>query len=512
MLWYDIEAENYANIDISKIEKWAKNNKITFNESKSTSMLVSRKRTSTNKNINIYINYERIKQVQEIKYLGIHFNNKLRFDKHIELTANKAMSLINMLRRAARMHWGLGHSALKTIYNGAILPMITYGAPVWEDALRKQKNLNKLKRVQRIINVTIAKAYKTLPYEASCVIAGIKPLAISIHETAQIYRAIHSHTDNLTDIDAPLKKEEWPHPAERITVDEVEESNNYKIEIFTDGSKLQGMVGAAAVIIKNGQILHTLKAKLSNHCSNNQAEQIGILKALQAISSIDQTSTEERLAAVYTDSQATLDLLKNNFKQGHIITEIRQLLGRLREQKWTIHFGWIKAHAGNQGNEMADKLAKEAAVGNSQSVFTKKPKTSIITQIKEEGTTKWQNEWNNAAKGTTCKKFFPSVRERLKLKWDITPEFSAMVTGHGKNKSHLHRIGILNDPTCPCQKAMQTVDHLLYDCEMQHQARNTMKEEIRKAGGTWPVPEKDFILKYSTQFKKYIRTVIYDKV
>ena len=65
--------------------------------------------------------------------------------------------------------------------------MITYGAPIWEEALRKLKNLNKLKRVQIIINVTIAKAYKTLSYEASCVIAGIKPIAISISETAQTY-------------------------------------------------------------------------------------------------------------------------------------------------------------------------------------------------------------------------------------------------------------------------------------------------------------------------------------
>jgi len=38
------EAENLANIEMGKITRWAKNNKITFNENKSKVMLITRRK------------------------------------------------------------------------------------------------------------------------------------------------------------------------------------------------------------------------------------------------------------------------------------------------------------------------------------------------------------------------------------------------------------------------------------------------------------------------------------
>jgi hypothetical protein len=49
---------------------------------------------------------------------------------HIDYTVAKLISLINMLARTAKLQWGLGHEALKTIYEGAVVPLLTYGAPI----------------------------------------------------------------------------------------------------------------------------------------------------------------------------------------------------------------------------------------------------------------------------------------------------------------------------------------------------------------------------------------------
>jgi len=53
-----------------------------------------------------------------------------------------------MLARTAKLQWGLGHKALTTIYEGAVVPILTYGAPIWVEAIRKNKNLTKYKRIK----------------------------------------------------------------------------------------------------------------------------------------------------------------------------------------------------------------------------------------------------------------------------------------------------------------------------------------------------------------------------
>ena len=85
----------YANSDIARIEKWANDNKIQFNESISKVMLITRKRS--NDVINIYLNNRRLQQVKEMKYLGIYFDSRLTFHKHIEHIAEKSRTLIYML-------------------------------------------------------------------------------------------------------------------------------------------------------------------------------------------------------------------------------------------------------------------------------------------------------------------------------------------------------------------------------------------------------------------------------
>jgi hypothetical protein len=80
----------------------------------------------------------------------------------------------------------------------------------------------------------------------------------------------------------------------------------------------------------------------------------------------------------------------------------------------------------------------------------------------------------------------PTVEQRLKLKIPIMPEFTAIVTRHGKTKSYLHRFKVIDNLMCPSNEGAQSSQHLLYDCNILERQRKTLKQLIQISAGTWP--------------------------
>jgi hypothetical protein len=77
-----------------------------------------------------------------MKYLGIILDHKFRFQEHIKYGAEKCAKLIHSLSKAAKMTWGIKHAAVANIYKGAILHLLTYGAPVGIEAMNHEHNRN----------------------------------------------------------------------------------------------------------------------------------------------------------------------------------------------------------------------------------------------------------------------------------------------------------------------------------------------------------------------------------
>ena len=503
------EAENIVNVELSKISAWAANNKIRFNEHKSKTMLLTRRKRKERKEIEIYLNNKPLNQVNSMMYLGIIFDSKLTFREHVNYTAEKCTKLIFALSKSAKLNWGLKHAALKTIYTGGILPLLLYGAPVWGKAMDKACYKLKLVRVQRLINIKIAKAYRTVSNDALCILTGLTPIDIKIQEAAEYYQLTKGNKKDEALVDGDTEVKHWHHPAETITFPAENNEEASAIQMFTDGSKSEQGVGAGVAIFQAGTHIASLQYKLSERCTNNQAEQLAILKALEYTENLQ---TDHKTVTIYTDSRVTMDSLKNSKIHTSLIDEIRRLWTRLGNGNWKIQLCWVKAHIGIQGNELADTLAKEAAANiDIMECYNKAPKSVVRSELGKKSVEKWQRDWVHTTKGQITKEYFPTVADRLKVKINLTNNFTTMVTGHGNIRSYLYRFKILETPLCSCGTEEQTIDHLLYKCERLNKERDSLRSKVMQTD-TWPTSKETLIQKHLKTFVKFTNEIALDKL
>ena len=185
-----------------------------------------------------------------------------------------------------------------------------------------------------------------------------------------------------------MEKENWNHPAFHVKIIERNADSPHYIQAYTDGSKSEAGVGAGIAIYQDNNLTSTLKYRLNERCTNNQAEQMAILKALEHIQNMESC---DKVVLIHTDSQITLQLLQNKKKHTRLIERIRTKITEMEQHAWRVESIWIKAHAGHRGNEMAYQLAKEAANNkNIEESYTKIPKSVILNELKEKSVKQWQ--------------------------------------------------------------------------------------------------------------------------
>jgi len=100
-------------------------------------------------------------------------------------------------------------------------------------------------------------------------------------------------------------------------------------QVYTDGRKQEQGVGSGTVIYKGSELFAKLKFKLDNRCSNNQAEQLAILKALEKLEVPNRQSINPLSTTIFTDSRITLDSLQYYNNQGFLVEEIRKMVASL---------------------------------------------------------------------------------------------------------------------------------------------------------------------------------------
>ncbi|GFS60771.1 RNA-directed DNA polymerase from mobile element jockey [Trichonephila clavipes] len=117
------------------IAEWEENLKLTINAGKTNYCIFSTdRRHRSSFNANIKIQNSQIKKVDLPTYLGVTLDPELRFSKHIEQTANKALGKLNILRKLSRTSWGSRSQTLNNTFCTVIRPVLEYATPIWTPA------------------------------------------------------------------------------------------------------------------------------------------------------------------------------------------------------------------------------------------------------------------------------------------------------------------------------------------------------------------------------------------
>ncbi|XP_035221692.1 uncharacterized protein LOC118194622 [Stegodyphus dumicola] len=201
---------------------------------------------------------------------------------------------------------------------------------------------------------------------------------------------------------------------------------------------------------------YTWKGHLKPENSVFQAEVTALTASVQHI-----LNNNIQAATIYTDSLSAINAIENQHHVSPSIINLQDILQHNRHTKITMV--WVKAHDGNQGNEAADRLAKDAASNlEAQEINIPAPPSYLKRHLQGQAIRQWQEEWTNAETGRrTYERISKVSTDRLIA---IAPLVN-YITGHGPFPSYFHRHGISNTDICVCGED-GTPDHYLFRCPL----------------------------------------------
>ena len=118
--------------ELTGIHDWFHKNKLTPNKKKCEAIFFTNQRNSKKcDDLMIKFNGDDLETKQSVKYLGIHFDNKLSWSKHIKETKRKINHKLAKIRPLARF---LDSEDVYMLIRSFIFPYIHYCSPVWSSA------------------------------------------------------------------------------------------------------------------------------------------------------------------------------------------------------------------------------------------------------------------------------------------------------------------------------------------------------------------------------------------
>jgi hypothetical protein len=165
---------------------------------------------------------------------------------------------------------------------------------------------------------------------------------------------------------------------------------------------------------------------------------------------------------------------------------------------------WTPGHANIAGNEIADKLAKQASQAAASMDQTRPTSQGDIRGgVRVSVKAKWQRQWDASESGRGLYNLKPSVTGHKLIDVPNPPLYSKIAQlrlGYlGLNK-YLYAIGQADSPECEDCREEETVEHYLLHCDRFRDPRDRLSSKIFNLCGEW-ILSLDMLLGVSEEDK-----------
>ena len=507
---------------IDELVSWGETCNLHFNPEK-TVMVGFTRALSKSFTVPICIKGVPLKFSDTVKYLGLLLDKRMTWRPHILEKIALCKRYLLKMANIAHTTWGPRPHLMRWMYRCMVRPKFLYGALLWAHKAQSKGIQARLRRLNRIGMNTYATVHRSTPTRGMEIITDTIPLHIYANKSAVCAYIrlqnvltltwngydgrsphIRSHLLVMKHLSIDLGIErimrdmdvvEAVRPLVHFNIQEAtftdrQAYRQFVVEwsVFTDGSKLNGRVGAGYIIYRGEEEIESRKIRLSDNGTVFQAE----ISAIHSAALWLMTNQVEGPVTFFVDSQAALMALKHENISSRLVLNAIRMIDMIRG---TINLVWVPAHSGVAGNEAVDLLAKEATLLDTLDeipIAKSQVKDMVLTGLREI----WNEEWRDYEGARMTKYFFPrNDKDRARKIYHLSRlqlgRMIRILTGHNNLRYYQSKLDHQISPFCRfCTQEPETFHHFVFECpSLFHSRREIFLDHLPDLDMNWSVQQ-----------------------